>query len=73
MIRFKSSLAHRIFNFAVKIEKMTQDISKSKNIDEFEKLATLHKNIEESLNSLFSSAKDTETMLKIKKKEATNE
>lgn len=64
MITFKNSLAFRVFNFALKVEKISKDISKAKKIEEPEELKKLQANIEEHLNNLFLKANQVESILR---------
>lgn len=66
MIAFKNSLAYRTFNFALKIEKISKDIIKAKEVEELEEFAKLQATIEDGLNNLFQKTSEVEKILKKK-------
>lgn len=66
MINFKSALASRIHNFAIKVEKISKDSMKTtdKDLDKLEVLAELQGSIEDTMNQLFEQTKEAEALLK---------
>ena len=70
MFKFKNSLALRIFNFAIKIEKMSMDILRIKKVNEnYKAFADLQKSIEKNMDVLYVQTKEAEEMIKNMKNE----
>jgi len=68
-MKFRNSLAFRVFNFALKVEKISLDSKKTKEIKEIEILAKLQNEIEVKMNEIFISTKNAEMALKKLKEE----
>lgn len=66
---FKNPIAHRVYNLAIKLEKIGQESTKVKTMNELEILATLQNHIELQINDLFFETKHAEQELKKIKKE----
>ncbi len=70
MVQFKNSLAFRIFNFAIKVEKLAKDSAKMRDIKELEALAKLQGVLESNIELLFEQTLETEKIIKqLKQKE----
>ena len=69
MFEFSNSLAYRIFNFAIKIEKISKEGLKADREKDLEILAGLQKEIEGQMDNMFHKVKNAELLLKGLKKE----
>ena len=65
---FRNSLAFRIHNLALKVEKASKDILKASSEDEILIYAAFQKEIEENLNDLFALSQKADLELKNLKK-----
>ncbi|MFA6195379.1 MAG: hypothetical protein WC656_01890 [Sulfurimonas sp.] len=69
MFKFESSLAYRLHNFAIKVEKLSKDNSKKEDISQIEELAKLRMKIEKNLNQMYEDVKQAEMLMKKQKEE----
>ena len=69
MINFKNSLAYRILNFAIKVEKISKEVTKTRSMDNLEEMAKLQGEIERTIDELFEKTTRVERLMKQEKKE----
>lgn len=64
MYKFKSSLAHNIFNFAIRIEKISKSHLTRGSLEEVETLAKLQGSIELNLKQMLDDTRSAEEIIK---------
>jgi len=72
LFEFKNSLAYRIFKLAIKVEKLSIDTKKIKDMEKLKKMASLQTLIENGVDSVFFSIDETEKEMKKNIKEKYN-
>jgi len=68
MVKFKSILAFKIFNLAIKVEKMSIDSKKTTDMEQLEIYAELQNQLEENINKMYKVSSEVATKIKELKK-----